>query len=62
MKIFGATFGIRGEALPPLPPVATHLPPFRVDVAVCDGDYEERPQFTNYCSSRTQTLFANMFN
>ena len=37
-------------------------PPFRVDVTVCDGDYEERPQFTNYCCSRTQTLFANMFN
>jgi len=37
-------------------------PPFRVHVTVCDGDYEERPQFANYCSSRTQTLFANMFN
>ena len=37
-------------------------PPFRIDVTVCDGDYEERPQFTNYCSSWTQTLFANTFN
>ena len=36
--------------------------PFHVGVAVCDGDYEEHPQFKNYCSSRTQTLFANMFN
>jgi len=31
-------------------------PPFRVDVTVCDGDYKGRPQFTNYCSSRTQTV------
>ena len=37
-------------------------PPFRVGVTVCDGDHEERPQFTNYCSCRTQTLSANMFN
>ena len=37
-------------------------PPFRIDLTVCDGDYEERPQFTNYCSSRTQILFANMLN
>ena len=37
-------------------------PPFRFDVTVCDGDYEERPQLRNYCSSPTQTLFANMFN
>jgi len=37
-------------------------PSFRVDVTVCDGDYEERPQFTNYCSCRTQALSANMFN
>jgi len=37
-------------------------PPFRVDVTVCDGDYEERLQFMNYCSCRTQTLSADMFN
>ena len=37
-------------------------PPFRVGVTVCDGDHEERPQFTNYCSCRTQALSANMFN
>ena len=34
-------------------------PLFRVDVTVCDGVYEEHPQFTNYCSTRTQTLLAN---
>jgi len=37
-------------------------PPFRAHVTVCDGDYGECPQFSNYCSSRTQTLFATMFN
>ena len=37
-------------------------PPLRADVTVCDGDCKERPQFTNYCSSGTQTVFANMFN
>jgi len=31
-------------------------PPFRFHLNVCDGDYEERPQFANYCSSRTQTV------
>ena len=35
-------------------------PPFRVDVTVCDRDHEECPQFTNYCSCRTQILSANM--
>jgi len=37
-------------------------PPFRVDVTVCDGDFKERPHFTNYCCSRTQALSGNMFN
>jgi len=37
-------------------------PPFRINVTVCDGDYEECPQFTNCCSNGTQTLFANIFN
>jgi len=32
-------------------------PPFHVHLNVCDaGHCEERPQFANYCSSRTQTL------
>jgi len=37
-------------------------PLFCVHVTVCDRDYEERHQITNYCSSQTQTLFATMFN
>ena len=35
-------------------------PLFRVEVTVCEGGYEERPQFANCCSGQTQTLFATM--
>ena len=50
------------QPLPPWEQNQNKWPPFRVGVTVCGGDYEERPQFTNYCSCRTQTLSANIFS